>query len=136
MLFEAMRFSRPRSRYQALTPTTNSAARVNDEVTVWKNLLTATGERATSANEVISLRTVSRLKSQPTGCCIQALATRIHQAERLAPMAVSQVAVRWKRLETFSQPKNITATNVASRKKAKIPSMASGAPKMSPTKWE
>ena len=49
---------------------------------------------------------------------------------------VSVGDVRWKRLETFSQPKNITATNVASRKKAKITSMASGAPKMSPTKWE
>ena len=136
MLLEAMRFSRPRSRYHAETPTTKSAARVNDEVTVCRNLLTATGERATAENELISLRTVSRLKSQPTGCCIQALATRIHQAERLAPMAVSHVAARWKRLETLSQPKNMTAMKVLSMKKARMPSMASGAPKMSPTKCE
>ena len=34
------------------------------------------------------------------------------------------------------EPKNMTATNVLSRKKARMPSMASGAPKMSPTKWE
>lgn len=94
MLFEAMRFSRPRSRYQALTPTTKSAASTNDEVTVCRNLFTATGERATSANELISLRTVARLNVQPTGCCIQALATRIHHAERFAPKAVSHVAVR------------------------------------------
>ena len=136
MLFVAIRFSRPRSRYQALTPTTKSAARVNDEVTVCRNLFTATGERATSEKELISLRTVSRLNVQPTGYCIQALATRIHQAERLAPMAVSQVAVRWNPFETFPQPKNITAMKVLSRKKAKMPSMASGAPKMSPTKCE
>ena len=109
---------------------------MKEEVTVWKNLSIATGEKATSQNEVISLRTVSRLKVQPTGCCIHALATRIQTAERLAPMAVSQVAAKWKRFETLSQPKNITAMKVDSMKKAMMPSMASGAPKMSPTKWE
>jgi hypothetical protein len=36
-------------------------------------------------------------------------------------------------LETRFQPKNITAKKVASMKKAKIPSAARGAPKMSPT---
>jgi len=136
MLLRAICCSRRRSRYQAETPTTNSAASTNDEVTVWKNLLTATGDSATAENELISLRTVSRLKSQPTGYCIHELATRIHHAERLAPMAVSHVAVRWKPLETLRQPKNITAMKVDSRKKAKMPSMASGAPKMSPTKCE
>jgi hypothetical protein len=136
MLLRAIFCSRPRSRYQAETPTTNRAASTNDEVTVWKNLLTATGDSATAENEVISLRTVSRLKSQPTGYCIHELATRIHQAERLAPTAVSHVAVRWKPRLTLRQPKNITAMKVDSRKKAKMPSMASGAPKMSPTKWE
>ncbi len=136
MLRRAVSRSRSRSRYQALTPTTNRAASRNDEVTVWKNLLIATGEKSTSPNEVISLRTVSTLNRQPTGLCIQALATRIQRAERLAPMAVSQVAARWKRFDTLFQPKNITAMKVASRKKAISPSMASGAPKMSPTKWE
>jgi len=76
------------------------------------------------------------LNEHPTGYCIQLLATRIHSAERLAPMAVSHVAERWKPRLTLSQPKNITATKVDSRKKAMIPSMASGAPKMSPTKLE
>ncbi len=136
MLLRAIRSSRRRNRYQALTPTTKSAASTNDEATVWKNLLTATGERATSQNEVISLRTVCRLNLHPTGYCIQALATRIHSAERLAPTAVSHVAARWAPRPTLSHPKNITAMKVLSRKKAMIPSMASGAPKMSPTKWE
>ena len=53
-----------------------------------------------------------------------------------APMAVSHVEARWKPLLTLPQPKNITATKVASMKKAKIPSMASGAPNMSPTNHE
>ena len=105
-------------------------------MTVWKNLLTATGDSATVENEVISLRTVSRLKVHPTGYCIHELATRIHHADRFAPIAVSHVAARWKRLETFRQPKNMTAMNVDSIKKAKMPSTASGAPKMSPTKCE
>ena len=136
MLLRAIFCSRPRSRDQAQTAQTNSAASTNDEVTVWVNLLTATGERSTSQKEVISLRTVSMLKVQPTGYCIQEFATRIQRADRLAPTAVSQVAERWKPRLTRFQPKNMTATNVLSRKKARMPSMASGAPKMSPTKWE
>ena len=52
------------------------------------------------------------------------------------PTAVSHVAARWKPADTLFQPKNITAMNVLSRKNAAIPSMASGAPKMSPTKRE
>ena len=76
------------------------------------------------------------LKVIPIGYCIHALATSIHRAERFAPMAVSHVAVRWNPLETLFQPKNITAMKVLSRKKAIMPSMASGAPKISPTKCE
>ena len=109
---------------------------IHADVTVWQNLLTAKGDRATSRNETISLRMVSGLNSQPTGHCIQALATRIHQAEMVAPSPVSQVEARWKPADTFFQPKNMTATNVDSMKKAMIPSTASGAPKMSPTNQE
>ena len=115
------------------TPTTNTAASTQPDSTLWKNLLTAIGEVATAQKSTISLRAVSGLNSMPTGFCIHALATRIHQAEIVAPSPVSQVDARWKRLLTLSQPKNMTAINVASIKKAKIPSMASGAPKISPT---
>ena len=38
-----------------------------------------------------SIRIVAGLKRDPTGCCIQPLATRIHSAERLVPMAVKKV---------------------------------------------
>ena len=135
MLRLASSLSRPCSRYHALMATTTTAASANDEVTVWVNLSTATGDSSTSPNDVISLRTVSRLNVHPVGYCIHALATRIHSAERLAPMAVSHVAARWNRRLTLSQPKNITAMKVLSMKKAMMPSMASGAPNMSPTKW-
>ena len=100
---------------------------------MWKNLLIAIGESATAAKLVISLRIVAGLNSHPVGYCIHALATRIHNADRLAPIAVSHVAARWNLGLTFFQPKNITAMNVDSIKKAKMPSTASGAPKMSPT---
>ena len=51
-------------------------------------------------------------------------------------MAVSHVAVRWKPFETLFHPKNMMAMKVLSMKKAMMPSTASGAPKMSPTKCE
>ena len=136
MLFTASSVWRFFSRYQHDTATTKTAPMIQAEMTVWRNLSTADDERATSANDVISLRMVSGLNSQPTGFCIHALATSIHHAESVAPMPVSQVEARWKPALTFFQPKNITATNVLSMKKATMPSTASGAPKMSPTSHE
>ena len=124
---------RLRSSIQPHTPTTNTPPSVHALSTVWKNLLIAIGEQATAQKLVISLRIVAGLNSQPVGYCIQALATKIHSADSVAPMAVSHVEARWKRGLTFFQPKNITAMNVDSIKKARMPSMASGAPKMSPT---
>ena len=96
----------------------------------------ATGENATAQKSAITLRICAGSNSIPTGYCIHELATKIHHADSDEPMAVSHVAVRWKRLLTFFQPKNITAMNVDSIKNANKPSMASGAPKMSPTNHE
>ena len=127
---------RRRSKNQQLTATTKTAPVSQPLETVWQNLLTANGWKATPKKSIISLRTVSGLKSMPVGCCIQLLATRIHQAEMVAPRPVSQVEVRWKPLLILPQPKNMRAMKVDSMKKAKIPSMASGAPKMSPTNQE
>ena len=115
---------------------TNTAPVIHPLVTAWANFTAASGANATAKKSTISLRTVSGLNSMPTGCCIQLLATRIHQAESVAPRPVSQVEARWKPRLTLFQPKNITAMNVASMKKATMPSMASGAPKMSPTNHE
>ena len=136
MLWRAISCSRRFSRYQQLTAHTKTAPTTHAEVTVWKNLSMANGERATSAKLVISLRTVSGLNSQPTGYCIHALATSIHHAEMVAPSPVSHVEARWNPRETFCQPKYITATKVLSMKNATMPSTARGAPKMSPTNHE
>ena len=136
MLWRAISCSRRFSRYHPLTAHTNTAPITHVEVTVWKNLSTAKGESATSMKLVISLRTVSGLNSQPTGYCIHALATRIHQAEMVAPSPVSHVDAKWNPRDTFCQPKYMTATKVLSMKNATMPSMASGAPKMSPTNHE
>ena len=86
----------------------------------------------TAKKSTISLRTLSGLNCIPVGNCIHALATRIHNAERAAPIAVSHVAVKCIPRLTLFQPKNMIATKVASIKNAKIPSMANGAPKISP----
>src|SRR5574344_150481 len=125
--------SRLRKRNQQLTPTTKMEPVIHPLETVWRNFTTAVGEKATAANDTISFRTVSGLNSIPTGCCIQALATKIHHAEIVAPNTVSQVEAKWNLRLTLFQPKNIMAINVASIKNATIPSMANGAPKMSPT---
>src|SRR5210317_1289269 len=124
---------RPLSRNHDETATTKSAATWKLELVAWVNLLMATGDSRTSQKFCISKRALSGLNAMPTGYCIQAFATRIHKAERFEPRATIQVANRWVFLETRSQPKNMTAKNDASRKKAKIPSAARGAPKMSPT---
>ena len=136
MLASAKRVWRLRSRYQLLTPMTKMAPVIQPLKTEWKNLDVATGLSTSAQKSVISCRTVSGLKVIPTGCCIHAFATRIQRAETDAPMPVSQVAARWVRLLTLFQPKNITAKKVASMKNANMPSMASGAPKMSPTNQE
>src|SRR5664279_808895 len=64
------------------------------------------------------------------------LATRIHRADRLDPKATSQMAATWSGLEILFQPKVHKPRKVDSRKNASNASIASGAPKISPTKRE
>ena len=136
MLSNANFCSRFFSKYQEPTATVKTAPTIHADVTVWQNLPMAKGDKATSKNDTISLRIVSALNSQPTGDCIQALATSIHHAEIVAPNPVNHVEARWNPRDTLFHPKNITATNVDSMKKAIIPSIAKGAPKISPTNHE
>ncbi|MPL74476.1 hypothetical protein SDC9_20288 [bioreactor metagenome] len=96
----------------------------------------ATGDKATDQKSTISFLAVSGLNCIPVGNCIHAFATRIQRAERFVPMATKYVEIKWAFLLTLFHPKNITAKNVLSRKKASIPSIASGAPKISPTNQE
>src|SRR5665647_8092 len=136
MLLLANRCSLFFNKNQALTPMTKTDARTYPEDIVCRNLLIATGEKSTSQKFTISLRAVSGLNFIPAGYCIQPLATRIHNADKFDPKATIQVESRWNFLLTLFQPKNMTAIKVLSRKKAMIPSIASGAPKMSPTNHE
>src|SRR5512136_1180064 len=64
------------------------------------------------------------------------LAIRIHNAERLEPIATAHITAACALLESLSQPKIQTPRKVDSRKNASNASIASGAPKMSPTKRE
>src|SRR5574344_2170945 len=136
MLFFANSISLPLRRYQQLIAITTTAASIKELDIVCDILLIAVGEKTTEAKSTISFLAVSGLKCIPTGCCIQEFATRIQIAEIFAPIAVSQVDARWNLLLTLFHPKYITAKKVLSIKKAITPSIASGAPKMSPTNQE
>ncbi len=57
-------------------------------------------------------------------------------AEMFVPIAASQIVARCSRFGSRCHPKIHRPRNVDSRKNAIRPSIASGAPKMSPTKRE
>ncbi len=60
----------------------------------------------------------------------------MNAAESIAPTATIQIVNRCTRGDSRPQPKSHSPRNVDSRKNAANPSMASGAPKTSPTKRE
>ena len=81
----------------------------------------------------ISIRIVSTLKTEPFGNCIQPLAIRIHMAEILVPRAMRNVQTQCPRRLSRFQPKKKRPAKVDSMKNATRASIASGAPKISPT---
>ena len=64
------------------------------------------------------------------------LAAMMKNAEALTPIATIQMQARWTSRGSRLQPKIHSPMNVDSKKNATRPSIASGAPKMSPTKRE
>ncbi len=60
----------------------------------------------------------------------------MNAADSTVPSATSQIASRCTRRDSRSQPKIHSPRKVDSRKKAISPSIASGAPKTSPTNLE
>ena len=60
----------------------------------------------------------------------------MNAADAAVPSATSQMHSRCTRRDSLPQPNSHSPRNVDSRKKAAGPSMASGAPKMSPTSRE
>src|SRR5699024_9588756 len=83
---------------------------------------------------VISAR--PSLMTKPTGRCINALADKIQKAESTVPIATSQIQTKCKPLDRRSQPNTHIPIKVDSKKKESKASMASGAPKISPTNRE
>src|SRR5215212_7442339 len=94
------------------------------------------GLLTTARKSVSSACPVASLRVYPTGCCIQAFASRIHKAEKSAPMATNQMEAKCTFSGIFPSPKIHTPRKVDSRKNASSDSKASGAPKISPTKRE
>ncbi len=74
--------------------------------------------------------------SEPTGRCIHELAAMMKNAESQLPSAKSQTVARWRRGPSLFQPKIQRPRKVDSSMNAASPSMASGAPKTSPTNVE
>ncbi len=63
-------------------------------------------------------------------------ATRMKYADSQVPSTATQSVARWRRGESRFQPKIHRPRNVASRKNAARPSIASGAPNTLPTNFE
>ena len=93
-------------------------------------------EKSTSPRLVISARWVAGLTSEPTGYCMKELAARMKKADRLTAKATSQIVSRCTPRERRPQPKIQMPRKVDSMKNAASASIASGAPKMSPTMRE
>ena len=120
-----------RSRCQALRPMTKKAPTVKAALTVWMIEKIAAGFSRMAPKLVNSARPL-RI-SNPTGCCIHALAVSIQNAEPQVAIAISHITVAWALADSFFQPKIHTPIMVDSRKKNPVASIASSEPKMSPT---
>ena len=125
-----------RTIHQAAIPATNVPAVRNEAAMVCGKAASKVMLVSTAPMSVIWARPVSGSTIAPTGCCIQELAARMKYADRLLAMATAQMHARWMRRESLSQPKIHRPRNVDSMKNAASASMASGAPKTSPTNRE
>src|SRR6478609_9300350 len=94
------------------------------------------GWNSTAPMSFISARLRSGFTVMPTGCCMNEFADMMKNADSIVPMDTSQIAAQCRRGESLSHPKIHSPRNVDSRKNASSASMASGAPKTSPTNRE
>ncbi len=125
-----------RFRCHALIPITNAPAVTIAAVMVCGKVTSAVLFVSTGQIEVSSARPRASLIRKPTGCCIHEFAARMKYADSQVPTATAQIEARCSRGGSRSQPKIHKPMKVDSRKNASRPSIASGAPKMSPTKRE
>ena len=91
----------------------------------------------TAQKSVSSTRPVVGLNSYPTGFCMKELAARMKYADSNVPSAASQIEAEVELRGEPVPPEDPEAQERRlPRKNASRPSMASGAPKMSPTNRE
>ena len=125
---------RPRRKCQQETPSTTIAAVVSPARITCAKAQRANRLESSSQMLVSSARPSTIL--YPTGCCIHEFATMMKKADSHAPERDEphrrQVDARPSRF----QPKIQRPRNVASSMNAASPSIASGAPKTSPTNVE
>ena len=122
-----------RMRY-AETPTTINAPAINDASTVCSRRGNVDGLNTAAPKSVNSARPFCT--TYPAGVCCHEFATRIQNAEIVAPTATIRTENQCIPLETFSRPNKYKPRKPDSRKNANRPSAASGAPKISPTNFE
>ena len=124
------------STYQAEIPITKNAPTTQQAATVWKKRGKVDGlnvalKKSTSWTFWTPFASVTIRK--PSGVCIHELATRIQNADSVVPTKTSRPPIQRTVELTRWRPNRTTPTKADSRKKANMPSAASGAPKMSPT---
>ncbi len=129
-------FDLARTIHHAQTPATKVPAVRNAPATACVNAAVAVLLVKSATMLVSSARPVSGLKRAPTGCCIHELAAMMKNADMLTAMATIQMHARCTTLGSRVQPKIHRPMNVDSKKNAARPSIASGAPKTSPTNRE
>ncbi len=112
-------------------PSRKAPATETEPSRVWVNAATAVLLPSTAQMSTMTGR--PSISSTPTGCCIHELATMMKNAESHEPITASQIVARCTRLGRRPQPKIHRPRKVDSTKKASSPSIASGAPKTSPT---
>src|SRR5271166_7147318 len=125
-----------RTSHQALTAATNVAAVSSEPATVCENAARAVLLLSSALMLCNSARRVTGLYRAPTGCCMKEFATMMKNADTLTAIATIQMDARCTSRGSRLQPKIHRPMKVDSKKKAAKPSIASGAPKMSPTNRE
>ena len=125
-----------RSRCQAATPSTRKAPVISAASSVCATAHQAHSFPNTFVMLSITGRPVAGLILYPVGCCIHEFAMRMNVEDSQVPSTTSQIVARCTRGLRRSRPKIHRPMKVDSRKKAARPSIASGAPKTSPTVFE
>ncbi len=125
-------------KYEA-TPASSAAPLRMEAASTWAYAARFNGWVSTAQTSFISARAPSSRSSltvMPTGFCMNELAAMMKNADSMVPIETSHMQVRCSLADSLSQPKIHRPRKVDSRKKASNASMASGAPKTSPTNRE